>query len=179
MGLGPIPAFPTSYPQGPHQGLHPSLLQGPRVSSLLHTEPFQRRTPLMLQEFHAEEKEDTEREQYLDKTDGSECDDVEDYVSEEENCLRQEMKQKAKLLHSEDECEVLEGIEYFKKSLEQGHPEYSYLDDVTIIPQLVHLFSCNKDPKLHVSCKMVIQSLVLSNPMQLIYSFYRKHMYNS
>ena len=86
-----------------------------------------------------------------DDTDESECGDVDDHASGEDKYLRQEMEQKAKLLHFEKECEVVEGIEYFKKYLEKDYTRHSYLEDITIIPQLVQLLSCSKDRKLHVS----------------------------
>ena len=121
------------------------MLQGP---GLLHPVPVQHQE-LLGEEL--EERGDTEQEQGLDGTEESECDDVDDYASKEDKCLRQEMKQKAKLLHSEKECEVLESIEYFRKYLEKNYPRQPYLEDISIIPQLVHLLSCSKDHKLHVS----------------------------
>ena len=135
------------------QGLPPLILQAP---GLLHPMPVQHQG-LLGEE--SEEMEDTEQEQCIDDTDESQCDDVDDHASEEDKCLQQEMKQKAKLLHSEKECEVVEGIEYFKKYLEKDYPRQSYLEDITIIPQLVQLLSCSKDRKLHVSllyCTIVL-----------------------
>ena len=117
--------------------------------------PLKIQPPLAQQGLLREESveiEDTEQERCLDDSDESEWDGfVPDYESKEGKCLQQEMKQKAKLLHSEKECEVLEGIVYFRKYLRQDHPNHSYLRDVTIIPQLIQLLSCSKDPKLHVS----------------------------
>ena len=114
------------------QGRPPLILQAP---GLLHPMPVQHQGLLG------------------DDTDESECGDVDDHASGEDKCLQQEMKQKAKLLHSVKECEVVEGIEYFKKYLEKDYPRQSYLEDITIIPQveLVQLLSCSKDRKLHVS----------------------------
>ena len=141
---GQLPAFPISLPPGPHQGRPPLILQAP---GLLHCMPVQHQGLLG----EDEEVEDTEQEQCLDDTDESKCGDVDDYACEEDKCLQQEMKQKAKLLHSEKECEVVEGIEYFKKYLEKDYPRQAFLEDITIIPQLVQLLSCSEDRKLHVS----------------------------
>ena len=117
--------------------------------------PLEIQPPLAQQGLLREESvemEDTEQKHCLDDSDESEWSGVvPKYKSEEGECLRQEMKQKAKLLHSEKECEVVEGIVYFRKYLKQDYPDHSYLDDVAIIPQLVQLLSCSKDPKLHVS----------------------------
>ena len=131
-------------PSAEDQGRPPLILQAP---GLLHPMPVQHQGLLG----EDEEVEDTVQEQCLDDTDESECGDVDDHASGEDECLRQEMKQKAKLLHSEKECEVVEGIEYFKKYLEEDYPRQSYLEDITIIPQLVQLLSCSKDRILHVS----------------------------
>ena len=125
------------------------MLQDQGLPSLLHPEPVQHQG--LLGEESAE-KEDTEQEQYIfDNTDESECDDVEAYVSEEDACLKEEMKEKAKMLYSETEDDLLEGVVYFRKYLEQDYPEPSYVVDVGILPRLVKVLSDTRDPILRVS----------------------------
>ena len=153
---GLLPAFPTSLPQVPHQGLPLLIPQDQILPSIIHPEPVQHHG--LLREESAE-KEDTEQEQYIDNTDESECDDVEDFVGGEDARLKEKMKEKAKMLYSETEDDLIEGVVYFREYLEQDYPEPSYVVDVGILPRLVKLLSDTRDPILRVSyCKGYISS---------------------
>ena len=95
-----------------------------------------------------------------------------------ENPYTQEkMEAKAKLLYSENECDLLEPVRYFRRMLSVRNPPISDFIDLNILPRFVQLLSCAKDPALCVGLLGCYRTICSNLNMKSCISFVSMRCY--